>query len=102
MDSLEESTRDCRPSDQRARPQQHDFPLRQLARRVEHTACKLTLVGTQFDDDGLLLRCGVEEHGVDARGDDPVIAGEALLGGHACLLGQSDQRIEPSEELLAL
>ena len=55
----------------------------------------------QLDRDQLPLRARLEQLGVDAERDDPVVAGEALGGRGGRRLGGGDQRIEPREQLLA-
>ena len=46
-----EIARDRRPPDQRARPEEHDLPIRQLAHRVQHAAGDLAFVRAQLDHD---------------------------------------------------
>ena len=54
-----------------------------------------TTISLRFSD-------GREERRVDARRDESVVAGEALLRRVPCGLGEREQSIEPAEELLAL
>ena len=49
-----------------------------------------------------VLAAGREERRVDAGREQPVVAGEALLGRLARRLGERDQRVEAREQLLAL
>src|SRR5665213_3664671 len=102
MDARCEIARDRGTADQRAGPQEHDLPLGQLAHRVQYAAGELALVRAQLDDDALPFRPGEEKGGIDAGGENAVVAGETLLGGFARRLGERDQRVEPPEQLLAL
>ena len=42
------------------------------------------------------LRPGAEELGVDARRDDPIVAGEPLARGRGRALGRGDERVDPA------
>ncbi len=93
---------DRRAPDQRTRAQQHDLPAGKLAQRVHDPARDDPLVGAQLDDDRLPLRFRREQCSVDSRGENAVVAREALLRGIAHVVGERDQRVEPREQLLAL
>ena len=55
-----------------------------------------------FEHDSLQLLLGTEELGVDAREDEPVVAGQALGGGRGDLGRGRKQCIEPRQQARAL
>ena len=101
VDAGGEVARDRRPGDQRPRAEQHELPARQLAQRVHDGARDDALVRAQLEHDRLALLRRREELRVDAGREQPVVAGEALLGGVAHLVGERDQRVDAAEQLLA-
>ena len=94
--------RNCRPPCELLRAQEDELPVGQLAQRADDGARERTFPGPPLEHDELPLRCRLEELGVDALFDDPVLAGEALSGRVCGIRRGCDERVDATEQALAL
>ena len=97
-----ELRRNRRPSGQLLRPQVDELPVGQLAEGALDGASERALDGAPLEHDELPLLPGLEELGVDAFRDDPVVAREALRRRVGRLRRRGDEGVDPCEQLLAL
>jgi len=97
-----EPGRDRRSSGQALRPQEDELPVGKLAERAHDGPRERALGGPPLEHDELSLLRGTKQIGVDALGDDPVLARKALRRGVGRFGGRRHERIDAREELLAL
>ena len=100
--SIAQRTRDGWPTRKRLRAKEQELPVRQLLQRAKNAAQQGALVRSPLEHDQVAFASGPEELRIDALADDPIVPGEAVGCCLRRLLAGRHERVDPSEQSIAL